>query len=442
MVGRVDPNFLAGFDGLGAVNRGLQTQGNFLALQQAREEMAAAQAQAQAEAQRAQILQGILGGQSGPVPGAGAQGMPMPGGAVPMPAGGAPGAAAGGNFLAGGGGAGGFDFDSTIQQLTQAGFLDQAIKVADIRGKVQQDDGLGTVKGFVEFLNEGGAAAAQQVPGLRERINDAAERLGVGALDDSQFAEFAREDSDIQLVEQADGSMQVVDLNAVEPGQVVGAKRQQGPLVQNIVGGEAEKPITITDLQKLRLPDDTVPPFGTTPSQARELNARVVTTDEAKQALKSGAGLDVVDTLDRLALGEDGVFKGIDAGFLNRLSVAGDNAANAFTQDDPRIAEFNSFARGTLAPLIKSMGESGALAEGDVARALELVPKVFPIPDTEEVATRKLKNLRELLEKGQRAATRQAASELEQEAARPRATDPNTGAVVEWNGSAWVPANE
>jgi len=46
------------------------------------------------------------------------------------------------------------------------------------------------------------------------------------------------------------------------------------------------------------------------------------------------------------------------------------------------------------------LGESGALAQGDVDRALGLLPRVFPLPDTKEVATEKLAALREIISRG------------------------------------------
>jgi hypothetical protein len=61
---------------------------------------------------------------------------------------------------------------------------------------------------------------------------------------------------------------------------------------------------------------------------------------------------------------------------------------------DPHVKNYNAFRRGTVSPLARALGESGALAEGDVARAIELIPS---IGETQYEADLKLNSLRSLL---------------------------------------------
>lgn len=69
----------------------------------------------------------------------------------------------------------------------------------------------------------------------------------------------------------------------------------------------------------------------------------------------------------------------------------------AWTQSDPDAAMLQSKA-GELANLARSMGEKGALADKDVARAAALVPNVM---DSREVAQQKLSDMSQLINDGE-----------------------------------------
>lgn len=66
------------------------------------------------------------------------------------------------------------------------------------------------------------------------------------------------------------------------------------------------------------------------------------------------------------------------------------------TTIDPNAREYIGFAEGTLAPLIRSLGESGVLTDEDRNKALGAIPN---LGDSEPVAINKLKNIRALLNK-------------------------------------------
>jgi hypothetical protein len=66
----------------------------------------------------------------------------------------------------------------------------------------------------------------------------------------------------------------------------------------------------------------------------------------------------------------------------------------AAMQSDPKATTYRDFTMGTLAQFIRAMGEKGTLSDGDMRRALSLIPK---LSDRPVVARMKLKNLRELI---------------------------------------------
>lgn len=61
---------------------------------------------------------------------------------------------------------------------------------------------------------------------------------------------------------------------------------------------------------------------------------------------------------------------------------------------DPNVRQYTQFAEGTLAPIIKSLGETGVLTDRDIIRAYGLVPNLQDSPD---VASQKIVQLRQLL---------------------------------------------
>src|SRR5690606_9466692 len=78
--------------------------------------------------------------------------------------------------------------------------------------------------------------------------------------------------------------------------------------------------------------------------------------------------------------------------------------------------------RSSLAPIVRLFGETGALAEGDVQRALGRLPRTFPLPDTREVAQQKLRRLREYITIGLRNYNKIQAGEMEPRTRQPSST--------------------
>lgn len=170
------------------------------------------------------------------------------------------------------------------------------------------------------------------------------------------------------------------------------------------VGGESklDEPIPLTQLGKVRLPNGQVAPIGTTFRQAQGLGAKVVPEAEHDRSVQADTALGILNELEALAIGPDGIFQEVQPGLANRAGAALDFALDSLTQDDPKASRFQDLSQSTIAPFVRFLGESGALAEGDVSRALGLLPNIFPLPDTGEVAREKLKTLRGIIERGVR----------------------------------------
>lgn len=157
---------------------------------------------------------------------------------------------------------------------------------------------------------------------------------------------------------------------------------------------ELDKPLSPAELKSLRTAEGEKLPVGTTGREAEAAGARSVSAAEEAIELGQRGAQAVLGRLDELV---NEVFP--EGEFFERARAAPGLAATFVTQDDPNVALYESLRKGTLAPIIRAMGEKGALAEGDVQRAIELLPKLFPVPDSKEVAKRKLGQIREILSK-------------------------------------------
>jgi hypothetical protein len=168
------------------------------------------------------------------------------------------------------------------------------------------------------------------------------------------------------------------------------------------IGDKLQEPIPLDKLDSVRMPDGTAAPIGMTLAEARKAGAVVMSTAEQARATQADQAIGILDQLEEMAIGPDGVFKNVEPGVANRVTSALTFAIDMIDQKDPRAAQFQDLSQATIAPFIKFLGESGALATGDVNRAIGLLPRIWPLPDTRDVATDKLKDLREIIMRGQR----------------------------------------
>jgi hypothetical protein len=166
------------------------------------------------------------------------------------------------------------------------------------------------------------------------------------------------------------------------------------------IGEKLAEPIPIAQLDTVRLPDGTTPPIGTTYQQARDMGAKVLSAEDQKRTVQADQALGILNQLEELAIGPEGVFNEVQPGLANRAAAALDFGLEMLTQNDPRASQFHDMSQATLAPFIKFLGETGSLAQGDVQRAIGLLPRTFPLPDTGEVAREKIAELREIITRG------------------------------------------
>lgn len=173
--------------------------------------------------------------------------------------------------------------------------------------------------------------------------------------------------------------------------------------------GQLAVPLSPNDLNRMRLPNGEPLPLGTTLQQAIQLNARVVSEGEQKRLAEADASLAVIGELERLAVGPEGIFTDVDQGLLEQGAAALTFAFQDLTRGDPRVSRFNDLRGAVVGPLIRSFGESGALSDGDVRRAMGLLPSTGSLnvfnprfADSEEQAREKFNTLRRLIEKGVR----------------------------------------
>jgi hypothetical protein len=180
--------------------------------------------------------------------------------------------------------------------------------------------------------------------------------------------------------------------------QLTKVRGSQGTTIN--IGDKLNEPIPITQLSDVRLPDGSTPPIGTTFKEAREMGAQVQSSAEQQRATQTQSAMGILDELQGLALGPNGAFTNIEPGLINRAGAALTHMVDMVTQERPEVSRYEDLSRSALAPFIKSLGESGALAEGDVQRALGLLPRVWPLPDTADVAAQKFEALKKILDTG------------------------------------------
>lgn len=187
----------------------------------------------------------------------------------------------------------------------------------------------------------------------------------------------------------------------------------------------------IDDLKEFTNKDGENPPasmLGSTPAAIEAAGYHLRSTAAQKQEMAKSQANDIVDTMEQMFLGnpdmdENGMPVTGTGGLLNDYGLPdqwgdqlpdwarpyGDQAAQIikgnlkpFDPTDPRYTTAKDFLESTLSPLARSMGEVGALAEGDVDRATGFQIRMGGLrPDTPAAARQKLNNIRGILNKGE-----------------------------------------
>lgn len=125
---------------------------------------------------------------------------------------------------------------------------------------------------------------------------------------------------------------------------------------------------------------------------------------------------------------------------LERIPGAAGRKVSEWLQTDEQIVQLVSLMEGTLAPMIRSMGEKGALANEDVARALGMMPK---ITDRGSVAWGKLRNIQEIIDGSKKAKLGDLAKEAKKNTPPPAALKAlKEGKTTQFsNGQVWTLRN-
>ena len=158
-------------------------------------------------------------------------------------------------------------------------------------------------------------------------------------------------------------------------------------------GGGALK---INDLKSLVHPQTGEhPPLGMTMEEAIKQGYKATTAAEQAVVI-SAKGAEA--TLSRLEELTNKVFTGEEEGLSGRGKLKAKFTKERLTQSNNDLALLESFKMGTLAPLIRAVGEKGNLANEDIQRALKLIPSTgegAELPDTPSVAKGKIKQLKQ-----------------------------------------------
>ena len=136
-------------------------------------------------------------------------------------------------------------------------------------------------------------------------------------------------------------------------------------------------------------------PYGTTAQQAA--GARPLTAAQRTKLDAQNASLAIVDNMEQQiqAIAQAGTK--FPTGPLERIRAIPRTAKDVYLQANPQLVRVHRQVEGTLALIVRSLGEVGTLTDGDIERARSLMPTFAPIPDTEAVIRQKIEGLRQLI---------------------------------------------
>ncbi len=165
-----------------------------------------------------------------------------------------------------------------------------------------------------------------------------------------------------------------------------------------------DKPLSPAALKSLRNAEGKPPPPGTTLRDAQAGGYRPISAAEEALEIGQRGARGIIGQMDPLV---NKLFK--SKGILGRLGEAGERATEAMTQENPDLNAYISLVEGGKSLIVRALGEKGTLAEGDIKRVDAMFPKVFPVPDTEAVAKRKMQVIKDVMKGVQEGMTLQDA---------------------------------
>lgn len=183
------------------------------------------------------------------------------------------------------------------------------------------------------------------------------------------------------------------ELMAVDPIKA-GVVRQQAmvdePVEIQKAKGEAMLPVKEKELLSPTEANELGLPFGTTKGEAK---GTMAITPHQRESL---AGYDTSRAIIADIRQYSEKVNKAGAGLKGRAEQA-KKLWGAWTQSDPD-AHMLQTKMGELASVARSLGEKGALANSDVARAAALIPSVM---DTRDIAQQKIKDMESIINKGE-----------------------------------------
>ena len=161
---------------------------------------------------------------------------------------------------------------------------------------------------------------------------------------------------------------------------------QTNPPQKSLPVSEANMPLWRHE-ETFRSPDEALSPNELMKRGYRRLNTgQVDRVDSLNSALT---------TVDALGDKVGDVFAGVEDTIPKRALGAASRKFKSVSQMGVDEAAYDSFIAGTLAPMIRGLGEKGALSDSDVKRAINLMPV---LTDRPAVARRKVDQIRELIQ--------------------------------------------
>jgi hypothetical protein len=189
----------------------------------------------------------------------------------------------------------------------------------------------------------------------------------------------------IQLidVENPDGSTSKVpiDINSLNGGN---SGINTKPAQEDMFVPEGEKQNFI-DKTTLSIPQGNVK-YGDLNDEDRYVRVT------SKQRDQVGAVQNAFTTLNEINDLAVNIFDQIDNEFGSRGKEGAKLFINNFTQENPDAITYQTL-NSELVTLIRAMGDVGAISDTQVNEATNLIPKMFPVPDSKDVAVSKMDKL-------------------------------------------------
>jgi hypothetical protein len=221
-----------------------------------------------------------------------------------------------------------------------------------------------------------------------------------------------------------------------------------GPVINKIVSAASGKGGVITKYPETEMPIPSEqignwfnqkfenPPIGTSPAEAERMGFKSHTANGANIMGKTKQAVGIINQLEGLS---KELFP--ESGLFNRVGAGAKAGYNLVTQDNPNYAIYSKLSQSVLGPLIRQLGEAGALSDGDVQRAFNIMGKLFPFPDSKTVALQSWQEIRKIVLQGTKFVE---GASIKEEQGRPslllgkdgNASAGNSGQVIKWTRDA------